>query len=121
MDDFYVNNAIYGGFLDKEASKFVTKSGSTAWWFSIKVKKAHNIFGFVSVMVYSPRLIELVEKYMIDANVGKRLVVSGETGFSAEGSQAVILLLTSLTFVDLFIDKSEVERRKNNMPDFSND
>ena len=121
MTNFYINEVTYGGYLDKAASGFVTKSGITALWFSLKVQKAHNMFGFVSVMVYAPRLIELVEKYMIDANVGKRLVVSGETGFSTGQSQAAILLLEKLTFVDQFIDESELDRKEANIPDFSND
>lgn len=121
MGYFYVNNVTYGGSLDKAASSFTTKSGTTAWWFSLKVQKAHNIFGYVSVMVYSPHLIELVENYMIEANIGKRIVVSGETGFSAGQSQAVMLLLNSVTFADTFIDKAEAERRQDDMPDFSGD
>lgn len=121
MGYFYVNDVTYAGYLDKPAGKFVTKSGVTAWWFSLRVQKKENMFGYVSVMVYNSNLFELVEKYIIAANVGKRLVVSGETGFSMGKSQAVMLLLANVTFADDFIDKFEIERRQANMPDFSDD
>lgn len=58
---------------------------------------------------------------MIGANVGKRLVVSGETGFATAKSQAAILLISSMTFVDDFVDKEEFERGQANTPDFSED
>ena len=111
MGYFYVNQVVYGGYLDKPAAVFRTKNGQEAWWFSIKVKKADNIYGYV---------MDITEQYMIEANVGKRLLVSGETGFASK-SQAVILLLGSVTFVDDFIDREELERRQANMPDFSDD
>lgn len=120
MGYFYVNQVVYGGYLDKPAAVFRTKNGQEAWCFSIKVKKADNIYGYVSCMVYNAHLMDITEQYMIEANVGKRLLVSGETGFASK-SQAVILLLGSVTFVDDFIDREELERRQANMPDFSDD
>ena len=74
------------------------------------MKKADNIYGYVSCMVYNTHLMEMTKKYMIGANVGKRLVVSGETGFATAKSQVAILLISNMTFVDDFVDKEEFER-----------
>lgn len=113
MGTFYINQALYGGYLNKPYASFETNSGQ-AIWFPIKVQKTGNRFGYINVMCYSPRLQDIVREYIISANVGKRLVVQGETIFPIQDSKAVMLLLRDINFVDDFTGRE-------NSPDFSED
>lgn len=118
MAYFFLNRAVYGGYLDRPAADFKTTSGR-ACWFPVRVQKAENKFGYINAMCYSDRLIQTADEYMISANIGRRLVVSGETIFPPNAAKAVMLKLSDITFIDDFVCREEAERQKENMADFS--
>lgn len=120
MEYFHINQVMYGGYLEKAATIFPTRHGEAAW-FSLRCQKADNQYGFVNVMCYKQNLREIVDRYIIPANIGKRLIVLGETAFPPTASKAAMINGSSITFVDEFINVCEQERMAADMPDFSND
>lgn len=114
METFYINQATYGGCLQKAYSSFATRNGVEAIWFPIKVQKADNQFGYVNVMCYSRTLQDRLREFIIPANIGKRLIVQGETIFPIKEGKAVMLNLKEISFIDDFIANDD-------SPDFSED
>jgi hypothetical protein len=72
-------------------------------------------------MCYSKYWSSIINEYITSENIGKKIVVEGETAFPKTSSKAVMLKLDSITFVDHMISSEELRKKRDNMPDFSTD
>lgn len=119
MRDEY-NKAIFIAAIEQPAAVRTMRSAEYVQ-FVLAIKGSKKP-GLINVISSDPDLICQIKEYIIPANVGKRVMVSGSYIFTDNPApNAVLVNATSVVAVDRLISQKEADFERDNKIDFSRD
>lgn len=65
---------------------------------------------FINILMFDAHLIEIVKKYLIEQNKGRRFCVSGKIAFDKNDKLQIIA--HEISFIDMFSDKQTIDENK---------